>query len=398
MTDLFSDEPGTLPTETRHGSQINRTEAALLARGIDSNTASQLQRDGWTLERLKRLSDEELENVGLPPKVYPLIRSGSRPEIPFVTLIKLLIANRFTCCVCHNPQLGIIVHHIEEWSVTRDHSHENLAVLCLHHHDRAHSTSTLSQNLDASKLGELKADWESKVRALDATAILDASRVNTDAWLYFNHLRLFELARATRVVFTTLANFRASHLSKLVDANGLPITDNRDLPYMYDHGQCTLMYSYVRDVMHATLERLAILNISDDLDRSLLLPIVKAGDFVYVQGAHTFSGVGRCDSGRGQTTLGKRSANHVKLSFTFDRWEATSCSAWSIWLRGRHDVASLIRVADIQKVSGVLELQGTVIGISQAFRGMKRRDYENYFGQPFTILHDSEDDEEGIQL
>ncbi len=223
-------------------------------------------------------------------------------------------------------------------------------------------------------------DWESKVRALDATAILDASRVNTDAWLYFNHLRLFELARATGVEFTTLANFRASHSSKLLDANGLPVTDNRDLSYMYDHGQCILMYSYVRDVMHATLERIAILNISDDLDRLLLNPVVKAGDFVFVQGAHTFSGIGGCTTGRGQTTLGKRSANHVKLSFTFDRWEATSCSAWGEWLRGRHAVASLIRIADLEKTSGVLELQGTVIGISQAFRGLKIRDYENYFG------------------
>ncbi len=113
MTGLVSDESGALATETRHGSQLNRTEAALLARGIDSNTASQLRSEGWTLERLKQLSDEGLQSLGLPPEVYPLIRSGSRPEIPFDILINLLIANRFTCCVCHDPQHGIIVHHIE---------------------------------------------------------------------------------------------------------------------------------------------------------------------------------------------------------------------------------------------------------------------------------------------
>jgi hypothetical protein len=46
------------------------------------------------------------------------LRKAGRSEIPFDDLAAVLIANRFTCCVCHAPSKSIIVHHIKEWAYT----------------------------------------------------------------------------------------------------------------------------------------------------------------------------------------------------------------------------------------------------------------------------------------
>jgi hypothetical protein len=142
----------------------------------------------------------------LSGRIVAALRMGQRAEIPFDNLAQVLITNRFTCCVCHDPSKSIIVHHIREWSVSHDHSPKNLACVCLEHHDKAHSTSTLSRNLDAKCLRAAKISWESEVARLNTTAILDSSRAKSDAWLHFNHRRLFELAAS----FKDIKGFRSA--------------------------------------------------------------------------------------------------------------------------------------------------------------------------------------------
>lgn len=136
------------PTLDRDPSRVNRTEAALISRGLDSTTSARLRKAGWTLARLKQCSDRQLIDLGVPELTIQKIRAGDRSEIPFDNLVRVLIANRFVCCICHNVHKGIVVHHIDEWTNSHDHSVENLAVLCLDHHDKAHSKSSISRNLD----------------------------------------------------------------------------------------------------------------------------------------------------------------------------------------------------------------------------------------------------------
>jgi hypothetical protein len=197
------------PTFDRDPSRLNRTEGALLSRGLDSATSERLRKAGWTLGKLKQCSDHELMRLGVPGLIISKIRAGDRAEIPFKSLVNVLIANRFTCCICRDVTKGIIVHHINEWAESHDHSTDNLVVLCLDHHDKAHSKSSISRNLDQRTLKGFEKSWEHKVRALDTEAILDASRKNFDAWWYFNHVRLFELARLLKVELRKLSGYRA---------------------------------------------------------------------------------------------------------------------------------------------------------------------------------------------
>ncbi|ACF02176.1 HNH endonuclease [Rhodopseudomonas palustris TIE-1] len=361
----------------RQGSAINPTEAALLGRSVDRATATKLRTSGWTLAKLKATKDSKLKALGLTPLAIASIRKGDRSDIPFDELAKVLIANRFTCCICHNSAKSIVVHHICEWAKSHDHSPSNLAVLCVDDHDKVHTKKELSRNLTPQLVRAAKAAWEKDVRQFDPTAILDASRAEDSAWQYFNHTRLFELAKGLGVSFVTLDHFNAALADGVVNANGLLASSARSArrSYMYDGGDNIVLYMYVRDVLHAVLETLTILNISDFLDRGVLLPVIKSGDFIVVQGAHQFSPKDKKARGTDQPAQGRRRANHVEVQYLFNLFEATSSSAYNLWLRGRHASTSIVRVGTVRLEKGRLTIVGTVIAIANGFGQLRTRDY-----------------------
>ena len=145
----------------RTNARLNPTVAALMQRGLDSALAKRLHAQNLTLGSLKQSDDATLSNLGLSDAQIASIRTGARAAIPFANLAKVLWDNRFTCCVCRDPVLAVIVHHIDPWAESHDHNVENLAVLCLEHHARAHRRGDLEQNLSARQLREFKANWES---------------------------------------------------------------------------------------------------------------------------------------------------------------------------------------------------------------------------------------------
>jgi hypothetical protein len=376
----------------RDPSRVNRTEAALLSRGLDSLTSERLRRAGWTLAKLKQCSDDQLIALGIPEFSVQNIRAGKRSEIPSDNLVQVLIANRFACCVCHDGTKGIIVHHIREWAESYDHSVDNLAVLCLDHHDKAHSKSSISRNLDGRTVTQFKQAWEAKVQELDNEAVLKASQNNFNAWWYFNHIRLFELASGLQIDFPALRSYRAAMSAKLIDEDGLLRPRTKRALHMYAGGEGMVLYDYVRSVMEEVLAQLKILNVSDILDRGILTSLLQPGDFVFVQGAHVFASAGHQPEGRGQHYTGTRRANHVEFTFSFDRWEATSVSSWG-WLSRRREAASILRIVNIGRRKSKLTLECTVIGISAAAAGLKQREYASLPYRQGVVVLDGREDE-----
>lgn len=306
----------------------------------------------------------------------------------------MLFANRFVCCVCRARDRGVIVHHIAEWHVSHSHEPDNLAVLCSEHHDRAHTVSKLSRNLDAKTVRSLKQVWEHEVSLLDASAILEASLDNSDAWQYFNHLRLFQLAAKLKVDFESLPHFTSAREALTIDAKGQLRLRGTELKYLYSGGDGLPMYLYVRDVMHNVLEHLSVLNISNSLDRSVLKSLLKPGMFVLVQGLHTFKSAENYinKDGPGQIASGRRTTNNVSVEYSFDLYEGTSVSAISVWLRGSQDITSLLRVGSLSSEGGKLTVNCTVLGIAQGFYTFKTREYANApFRRGFERVGASED-------
>ncbi len=102
----------------KDGSPLNRTDAALIGRGIDCALAAKLRANKWTLAKLKEATDPRLNSLGISAVAIAGIRAGPRSEIPFDSLAKVLIANRFVCRVCRDPEESVVVPHVEEWSVS----------------------------------------------------------------------------------------------------------------------------------------------------------------------------------------------------------------------------------------------------------------------------------------
>lgn len=68
----------------------------------------------------------------------------------------MLLANRHACCVCQ--QGGVQIHHIN--GVNSDNRKQNLAVLCLNHHNMATAPPKLTAALKPVQIRAYKRNWE----------------------------------------------------------------------------------------------------------------------------------------------------------------------------------------------------------------------------------------------
>ena len=155
----------------------------------------------------------------------------------------------------------------------------------------------------------------------------EQSRLNYDAWLYFNHFRLFELARAYGVKLKQAFGYRDAKALNLVDGSGNLLPRPASSSWMYSGGEGMTMYRYVHSVFEAVLERIAVRNFSDFLDRGVAYGLLEAGDFVLVHGAHIFKIEEDRKAGPGQTMLGRR---HNQIF-----WQ-DSCAASNSYYFDRH--------------------------------------------------------------
>lgn len=142
---------------------MSKTFTALLSKGIDSEKASKIVKAGFTIQTLSTCKPDELEVLGIDSNDIETIYINSRPSIPDKIVDELLYKSRRTCCVCREREKSIIIHHIIEWSTSKSHSEDNLVVLCLHHHDEAHSKKELSLNLTPERIKAAKLKWETDV-------------------------------------------------------------------------------------------------------------------------------------------------------------------------------------------------------------------------------------------
>jgi hypothetical protein len=370
-----SDDCDQILDGVRLRARINPTVAALMRRGFDSRLAERVRARGLTLGDLKQQSDADLALLGLSADDVASVREGARPPIPFETLVQVLWANRSTCCVCRTSGRAIILHHIDPWARSRDHSAANLAVLCLEHHAQAHRKGTLEQNLGSEQLHAFKARWEEEVRHLDPQAILAASRLDGHHWWWFNHVRVLEMAQRLRIDLTRLTGFVGCASRGWVDERGQIAERHRDAPYMYAGGDGIVLYGYMREVVEAVCAETVIFNLSDDLDPGFLRRVVRPGDIVLVQGRHTFKSLNRVQRGPGQACAVRRQANGVRVTFTIDRWEAVANSSWAVGLSGAKQAASIVRIGEVARDGEHLRLACTGITVGSALRGLSKRYY-----------------------
>lgn len=371
----------------------NPTEKALLARGFDSELAASIRQRGYTLESLKLADDENLSALGLSQAQVELLRREPRPPIPMEDLTRVLFDNRWVCCVCRDASRPIIVHHIREWSESRDHAPANLAVLCSLHHGEAHTQRQLEQNLTGPRIAQSKAMWEAQVRRDDGAAIQEGTVLQAETWFYFNHLRLYELAIELGVDVAAQPSLPAALTAGVCRPDGTVSKAVAAESFMYADSDRAPLFRFMLGLLRAVLAEAPLRNISDYLDRGVL-GCLAPGDVVFVQGLHTFTPQSPAPAGS-QLSRGQRSANRVVVSFVFDLSETTSSSAWSTWLRGTGNVGCLLRVQRLSRLGPKLHIECTVLAIRSAYRELKQRMYELHLlesGLPQRNEEGGEDD------
>jgi hypothetical protein len=359
----------------RVAGRFNPTVAALMARGIDSGFAETLRKKGYTLSSLKQSSDGELIGLGLVDEQIKLVREGSRPPVPPSNIAQVLWCNRFTCCVCRSTEKAVILHHISPWALSHDHRVENLALLCLEHHAHAHRTGMLEQNLTPAMLTEFKRQWEQEVRKLDPIAIMEASRIPSFHWWWFNHVRISDIAKSLGIKLNKSPHFWGAQRHAGLHEDGTFGHNTFQRTYLYSGGDGILLYEYMRDLLDEVISKTVVFDVSNDLDRSLLSRIVNQGDLILVRGRHHFKMTERNIRGPGQASMVRRKANSVEISFMIDRWEAVSTSSWGLWLRGTQSASSILRVVSVSEMDGVLQIQCTGIAIGGKMDGLPTRSY-----------------------
>lgn len=150
---------------------MNKSLSAFLSRGFDLKLANALIADNYTLNSLKSLSKITLLDLGLTDKQIDALFAEKRPPIPEDIINRLLHRSRWTCCICRDSRKSIIVHHILPWKDSRSNDEENLVILCIEHHDLAHTQKELSQNLTPDHIRYSKDVWQKEVERLDAEVL-----------------------------------------------------------------------------------------------------------------------------------------------------------------------------------------------------------------------------------
>lgn len=372
-------------------SRLNSTEKGLLARGVPSDIAKDLTAAGYKLNTLRLKSSPELVSLGIPEDVVGKILSV-RPPIPTATLLKLLFNNKWCCCVCRDQSLPVVVHHIDPWAASRSHKADNLVVLCPNHHAAAHARNELAQSLTPTKLRDTKRRWEGQVKQDDSIAIRKAAQTVGEYWYFFNLARLHEIAEHQGISLATLEHYALAHQSGILDCDGSLVSEKSQSVYAYTGRYTRLRYKYAKDLFLRVLDCVSIENVSDRFDRGDIGNTIVQNDLIYVEGAHTFRHLNNLTAGAGQEVQGTRSANSVRIVYTFDRWYATSSSAHSLWLSGRTVVGSFCRVGGISREDGDVVIKCTVLAICAELPEQRSRSYVSKSLFPhIRSLNDAED-------
>lgn len=167
--------------------------------GINTELASRLMRLNLSISNIKLLSYNDLISIyGLDTdEVQYLKKLLLRQPIPDDVLTELLENNNYVCCVCKGAKSdGYVIHHINPYSISRDNSYSNLAVLCPADHDLAHREGIgLTSKLTQKQILLAKEKWEKEVEkhnAIKACISGDYSHIE-----YCNIERIFDLCIQT---------------------------------------------------------------------------------------------------------------------------------------------------------------------------------------------------------
>lgn len=350
---------------------MNNTVKALIKRGIDSITAEEVYKKGYSLNKIKNTADIKLLNIGLTQKQIDLIKDESRPPIPEETVNQLLYESNFTCCICKDSSNGIIIHHINEWHISKSHDQENLVVLCPNHHDKAHSHSDLTLNLTKDRLIDFKAKWIEEVKHKTSLALKEKQKSNNNRYDYFNIKRLLELCRHYGIsnnnnTFNYLRDINILDKNDNINSYIYWKTASKVTLCLFHPFECNYLYLYMKELMDLLLECIEVKDLDTLWNKKTVSDFIHEGDFITFSGGVYLKNISKPD-GDDQPRLIYSKKRGIKVESEINAFWATSSSSYSYLLKGHQSKTFIGQVLSISKNIFGINIKCSTLGIGNNF-------------------------------
>ena len=350
---------------------MNNTVKALIKRGIDSITAEEVYKKGYSLNKIKNTADIKLLNIGLTQKQIDLIKDESRPPIPEETVNQLLYESNFTCCICKDSSNGIIIHHINEWHISKSHDQENLVVLCPNHHDKAHSHSDLTLNLTKDRLIDFKAKWIEEVKHKTSLALKEKQKSNNNRYDYFNIKRLLELCRHYGIsnnnnTFNYLRDINILDKNGNINSYIYWKTASKVTLCLFHPFECNYLYLYMKELMDLLLECIEVKDLDTLWNKKTVSDFIHEGDFITFSRGVYLKNISKPD-GDDQPRLIYSKKRGIKVESEINAFWATSSSSYSYLLKGHQSKTFIGQVLSISKNIFGINIKCSTLGIGNNF-------------------------------
>jgi hypothetical protein len=145
-----------------------------------------------------------------------------RVPIPVAVSAQVLFAHDRTCCVCNQPGLATQIHHIDDDPSNND--SENLAVLCLQHHEETQVRGGFGKKLKADDVRVYRADWLARVakRREEADKLVigrlsqgPAAQLDEEMWRMPSLDALATTIQTLPLIYEDISNRAEPHLSSI---------------------------------------------------------------------------------------------------------------------------------------------------------------------------------------
>ncbi|MFD1805364.1 HNH endonuclease [Pasteurella oralis] len=326
-----------------------RTFYALLSRGLPNDVAHSLS-SNFTLSELQTKDISELKSFGLSDSQVDRITKTSRPPIPLRTLNQVLIKSKHCCVICRNMNNPIIIHHIQSWAVSRDHSEKNLVVLCLNCHSKVHSRNEIARNITPSELIKFKESWEEQCLIEDTTYLFSLTQKSCSRWDWFNTTRIRELVTNNPKYINTESKIfqQLSKKEMIDDDNFLNMGKMQELAkpsHFTDFGDGSLVVQYLNSIVYNIINDMRFFDVTPFLVRrsNILKNVIRIGQNIAFQGRFYFKD---SDAGKREGYYKKKG---VRIKFIYDPYYCASCSSKYDSMAGNTSLTVFGRVIDITK-------------------------------------------------
>lgn len=341
---------------------MEQTQAALMAYGLDSASVEKILKT-YTLPQLKKLSLRSLLSLGLTEEIAKRLQHPTRTPIPQKNVEEILVRSAFTCCVCHQPGLPVVIHHLDSWEHSHSHEIDNLAVLCLNHHGEAHSHHENSRNLTARVIKAARDQWYATVQrqTVETELALETVKRYNGRWDYFNLSYIYGFIDEHNIHFNS--RYKADLIAKgLLTSEGTICADKltKNSTHWLDFFNGQYLKRYIEEMVNVIIGRVPIRYIKD----SLYIPEhVRPGELLLVDGRFYFKKLNKRTKGIGQTRRVRGTVNHMIFTGEFDAWYCNSTSSHGMHLTGNKYATQLCLVRDVKHVEGSDLIDCTIIGL-----------------------------------